>query len=251
MSLGVSAMIDERPLRAVPWLSVLLLVGAFALQIASGLTREGPAVEREALPAAWSLSSLRVAALGAPEAAARILMLWLQAFDYQPGVSIAFMELDYDRVSMWLERILALDPSFSYPMLAASRLYGEVPDPVRQRMMLDFVARHFDADPARHWQWMAHAVYLAKHRLKDLDLALGYARRLAAVDASLAVPGWARQMQIFVLEDMGELESARVLLGGLLDSGEITDPHEQWFLSQRLHELEQQIASGGENDQSM
>ena len=40
---------------------------------------------------------------------------------------------------------------------------------------------------------------------------------------------------------MGELESAKVLLGGLLDSGQITDPHERWFLSQRLAELEARL----------
>jgi len=33
-------------------------------------------------------------------------------------------------------------------------------------------------------------------------------------------------MRIFILEDMGELESATVLLGGLLASGEVADPRE-------------------------
>ena len=40
-------------------------------------------------------------------------------------------------------------------------------------------------------------------------------------------------------------QGAKVLLGGLLDSGEISDPHERWFLSQRLHELEARNADGG------
>jgi hypothetical protein len=41
-------------------------------------------------------------------------------------------------------------------------------------------------------------------------------------------------MHIFLREDVGELESARALLGGLLDSGTVTDPQEFRFLMERL-----------------
>jgi hypothetical protein len=52
-----------------------------------------------------------------------------------------------------------------------------------------------------------------------------------------AALGWARQMRIFILEDMGEREAAAVLLGGLLASGEVSDPAEVRFLTQRLEVL--------------
>ncbi|MND01070.1 hypothetical protein D3C83_199060 [compost metagenome] len=45
-------------------------------------------------------------------------------------------------------------------------------------------------------------------------------------------------MRIFILADLGEIEAAKVLLGGLLESGEVTDPKEIHFLSERLKELE-------------
>lgn len=230
--------VGERPLRAVPFAVRTMLLLALAAQIYAGSQRMSPAAIVADLPPAPSLATLRVLALGEPTVLARLVMLWLQAFDYQPGLSIAFRALDYSRLEIWLDRALALDPTLQYPLLAAVRLYGEVADEERQRRMIGFVQRHFAADPARRWPWMAHAVHLAKHRLHDLDLALALAAQLAAVQADPAIPNWARQMHIFVLEDMGELDSARVLLGGLLDSGEITDPHERWFLSQRLHELE-------------
>jgi hypothetical protein len=140
--------------------------------------------------------------------------------------------------------MLELDPGFQYPLLAATRVYGEVADPVRQRRMIAFVRRAYAADPARRWPWLAHAVYLARHRLDDLGLALALARELAAAPPDAPLPSWAREMHIFVLADMGELESAKVLLGGLLDSGEIDDPHERWFLSRRLDELERQLDAG-------
>ncbi len=44
-------------------------------------------------------------------------------------------------------------------------------------------------------------------------------------------------MRIFILEDMGESEAAAVLLGGLLESGEVTDANEARFLTDRLNEI--------------
>ena len=54
---------------------------------------------------------------------------------------------------------------------------------------------------------------------------------------------WARQMQIFIAEDMNELEAAKIMLGGLLESGKLNDPGERRFLKQHLEELERRIAS--------
>ncbi len=234
---------NERPVSAVPWALRGLLVVALLTQILWAQHRPPPVATIASLPAPPAAALLHVLALGEPAVLARALMLWLQGFDYQSGTSVAFRELDYVHLERWLARMLELDPQFQYPLLAAARVYAEVADPLRQRRMLDFVARQFRLDPQARWQWMAHAVYVARHRLHDQDLALAYARELAALPASPAIPNWVRQMHIFALEDLGELESARVLLGGLLDSGEIADPHERWFLSQRLHALEQRLAA--------
>jgi hypothetical protein len=50
-------------------------------------------------------------------------------------------------------------------------------------------------------------------------------------------------MEIFVLEDMNELEAARIMLGGMLASGQLRDPGERRFLKERLDELERRLAS--------
>lgn len=182
---------------------------------------------------------LKVASFGDPVAFSKLTMLWLQAHDNQPGVSIPFRKLDYTVLIQWLEAVLELDPRSQYPLLSAARVFGEVPVPEKQRQMLAFVEQEFHKDPDHRWQWLAHAVFIAKHRLKDQKLALKFAESLAEKARGENVPSWAKQMQIFLLEDMGEIESAKVLLGGLLESGQITDPHEQAFLYQRLKEIEQ------------
>lgn len=222
---------DERPLRDVPaavWLLLSLLLAGQIAWRASQAPRASAAAD---LPPPPTVSALRLASFAEPETMARLAMLYLQA--YLPR------ELDYRRLIAWLEAILALDPRSDYPLFAAARIYAENPDPSRSRLALEFVHRQFLADPHRRWPWLAHAALLAKHRLKDLPLARQYAADVARHARSADVPLWARQMEIFILEDMGEVEAARIMLGGLLESGQVTDPSEARFLRHRLQELEQ------------
>ena len=229
---------DERPVRDVPSLFLVFLAVALAAQIFWFILQPEPAAKARRLPSPPSVGVLRLLSLDDPPVASRITMLWLQAFDNQPGISIPFMQLDYDRVIAWLDTCLRLDQDSQYPLLAASRLYTFPPDATRIRKMVDFVYKKFFEDPDKRWVWMAHAVYVAKQRLKDMDRALKFARALRLNTHAGAVPYWAREMEIYVLEDMGDVEAAKILIGGLLESGSITDPHEIRFLTDRLHMLE-------------
>jgi hypothetical protein len=227
----------DRSVLAVPRPVLALLALAFCLQVGMQAIRPAPAARAQALATPPSPAIVRVASLDEPIAAAQLMTLYLQAFDNQPGLSIPFQELDYPRVIDWLEAILALDATGQYPLLMASQLYAQVPIEDKQRLMLDFVHRKFSEDPQLRWRWLAHATILAKHRLKDNGLALRYADDIARL--APGAPNWARQMQIFILEDMGELESATILLGGLLASGEVRDANEIHFLTQRLEHMKQ------------
>lgn len=225
----------ERPVASVPRAVVLALALALVTQIAWQSLQPKPQARAEQLAAPAAPGVLRTLSLAEPIVLAQLLTLYLQAFDNQPGISIPFRELDYPRVALWLATILALDPVGQYPLLMASYLYAQVPDRDKQRMMLEFVHRQFFADPDRRWRWLAHAAIMAKHRLKDVKLALAYAEDIAR--RARAAPSWARQMRVFLLEDLGEVESAKILLGGLLVSGEVTDPKEIHFLTERLEQL--------------
>ena len=219
-----------------PTWAILLAVCALALQITFGAMQPPPRARAAALPPPPSGPLLALLETFDPLPAAHMLMLYLQAFDNQPGVSIPYRDLDYTRVALWLRAALRLDPEGQYPLLMASQLYAQVPDPDRQRFMLEFVYEQFFADPDRRWPWLAHGAIMAKHRLKDLPFALRFARAIARHTSN--APSWARQMHIFLLEEMGEYESARILLGGLLASGVVTDRHEQILLQERLERLE-------------
>ena len=47
-------------------------------------------------------------------------------------------------------------------------------------------------------------------------------------------------MEIYILEDMDEIESAMVLMGGLMESGMITDENELNYLKYKLEQLQKQ-----------
>jgi hypothetical protein len=225
----------ERSMAAVPRWVLALFVAALAAHATLRASDPAPAAAASALEAPLPVPALRAMSAGEPQAMAQFLMLYLQAFDNQSGISIPYRALDYARVIAWLTAALTLDPASQYPLMMASQLYGQAPGSDRQRVMCDFVHREFLARPDARWRWLAHCAIMARHRLKDTPLALRYADDIARHAGGAS--HWARQMHIFLLEDMGERERAMVLLGGLLAGKEITDAREIHFLTERLQKL--------------
>ncbi|MEO5363533.1 MAG: hypothetical protein H7838_07910 [Magnetococcus sp. DMHC-8] len=189
----------------------------------------------EPVPTAW----LRVFSLGEPVVLAKGLMLWLHSFDDQAGLKVTIPDLDVGRLEGWLGSILDLDPRGQYPLLAAVRYYGELATPAQQRRLGEFVFRRFLEDPAARWPWLAHAAIAARHRLHDLPLALRYARALRRHTTAGQVPAWVGQMEIVLLEEMGEWQEARALIEALLAGDALRDPRERHFWTERLQGLPQ------------
>lgn len=233
----------DRPVSDVPKSVKWLLVISFVLQLIWHGFQQPVVAKAKDLAPPLSTRSYVMSSLGEPIAAAKFLNLWLQAYDNQPGTSLSFHQLDYPRLTQWLDTILELDPDGHYPMLVASRVYGSVKNPEKQRIMTDYVFSKFIEEPNKYWRWLAHAVITAKHELKDLDLALKYADALAEKATGENVPYWAKDMKIIVLEDMGQLEAAKILVGALIDSGEIADPYELNFLTHKIATLEEKTAN--------
>jgi hypothetical protein len=232
----------QRPATSISRWILCLLAASFLIQVGwKAQVRPGNPLAED-LPVAPRLEAMHVAALGEPATFARLAMLYLQSFDYNGSNALPYRKLDYGRLIGWLTTIQALDPLSNYPLFAAARVYAEVPDPVRQRMMLEYIYAEFQLDPKRRWPAAAHAALVAKHRLKDLPLALKYARGIEQLATANDVPLWAKQMEIFILEDMNEVEAARIMLGGLLATGRITDPAEKQFLEHRLKMMDQRSA---------
>jgi hypothetical protein len=221
-------------LRAAPVHAAAFVALALAAQLAWQASRPFTRVAPEQLAPPPHPEALRLASFGEPAAAARLAMLHVQGFDAR--------RLDYGRLTGWLRTVIELDPRSSYALFAAARVFAETADEQRARQMLDFIHEQFLRDPGHRWPWLAHAALLAKHRLKDLALARRYAAAVERHARGADVPLWARQMEIFILEDMNELQAAKIMLGALLERGDIHDPNELRFLRHKLEELEQRTA---------
>ena len=235
----------QRPLASVPRWILCLLAAAIAAQAAWQAARPAAGAPAAAdLPPPASAAVMRIASLGEPAALARLAMLWLQAFDSRADNAIPYQKLDYERLIGWLDAILSTDPRSRYPLFAAARIYAENADERKTRRMLDFIEARFMANPNVHWSALAQAALLAKHRLHDLPLARRYAAAIQQKTTDPTIPSWARQMEIFILEDMNELEAAKIMLGGLLATGRIPDPEERRFLEGRLGEIEARLKKG-------
>jgi len=228
----------ERSLVAIPKSIMLLIFISLSAQLYWHHSQQDNPARAEDLTSPPSSSSLQLLSFGDPITLAKVMMLWLQAFDNQPGISIPFKDLDYDQVQSWLASILVLDPRGQYPLKAAAQLYARVPDEAKQQKMLDFIYHQYLDDPKTRWPWLAHAAIVAKHRTKDLALALKFSQALADKSDSNAIPHWASQMNLVILEDLGEFETLQYLIGGLLQSGKINDSNEINFLNRRLAEVQ-------------
>jgi len=224
----------------VPRWMAMVLVAALVLHAALRFLEPRSQAVAAALPPVPPLPVLRLMSLGEPQLASQALSLYLQAFDNQPGVSVPFAALDYARVGTWLDAALALDPAAQYPLVMASQLYASVNDAARQRAMCAWVHRQFLQSPDARWRWLAHCAIMVRHRLNDMPTALRYAE--AITQHAGGASAWARQMHIFMLEDMGEVERATVLLGGLLARNEVSDPKEMHFLIEQLARLKRRVA---------
>ena len=227
----------QRPLSSVPrplWLALAL---ALLLQLGWQLVQREAVARVQQLPAPPSAAVARLASLGEPLAMSKAMLLYLQSFDDQAGTSLPWRELDYERLAAWLDTAQTLDPRSRYALVAASEVYAGVADPVRARRMLAFVSASFAQDPLHRWPALAQAALVAKHQLHDLPLALALARQLRVRTTGADVPPWVRQMEAFILEDMDQLGSAQLVIGGLIASGQITDPHELTFMARRLEEI--------------
>ncbi len=231
----------DRPVKDVPRPVIAILLLALFLQLGWHGSQDPLIAKAEDLAPPLSTRTYVLSSLGEPIAASKFLNLWLQAFDNQPGASISFHQLNYPRLTQWLDTSLELDPRGHYPMLVAARVYGSIKDPEKQRIMLDYIFYKFNEEPNKYWRWLAHAVITAKHELKDFELALKYANAIAEKATGDNVPYWAKDMKIIVLEDMGEVEAARILVGALIDSKEITDPYELNFLTHKISVLEKKV----------
>jgi hypothetical protein len=232
-----------RKLNQLPRLIIVGLLVSALTQIAYHRESHGSLVDRyKQLTEPASVGFYRAVSLGSDRLLSYLLLLNVQLHDNQKGRHRNYLNIDYDTLSRWLLRLYELNPKSDYPAFLASRVYSNVADKSRIRKMVEFIDTLFDKNPQQHWRRLTEACLLAKHQLEDLDLALRLAKKLADLPGDIKLPYWARDLKLVLLDNLGQLESAQLLILSMLKSGEIKDPDEKRFLKFRLLRIQQQLS---------
>ena len=224
----------------VAWLAIAALGLAASAGLGTQLDARKP--RGAAVPVPPTPTAMRAEALGDGQFAFRARSLQLQHLGNLGGRIVPYKDMDYARLERWFRRLDALDARSDVVPMSAALLFGGTQTPADVRHVTAYLADHVRRDPGRKWRWMTHAIYLARYKLDDNAHALELARELAGFEAP-GIPGWARNLRVLVLADMGRTQAARALVGKLLDSDTMPPAERRWL----RHFLERELRSGGDS----
>ncbi len=168
-------------------------------------------------------------ALGDGQFLYRAATFALQNMGDEGGRVSPLKDYDYQRLGRWFALLDQFDPKSQYLPVLVGYYFGQTPKTEDLRVVIDYLVRVTERDPERNWRWLAHAVYLARHRINDIKLALDLAYRLAALEAP-GLPVWTKQMPAFVLAEVGDNEAARDLMVVILETDQNLTPEEIEFM---------------------
>lgn len=231
----------QKPVSLVPRKIIYLIFLALTLQILSHSFYQPEKRQAKILSPPGSSETYTLLSLNEKITSSYLSAIWLQSFDNQAGHRLSYSDLNYVALTDWLNLITQLNNRSNYPMLLAAYNYSSVTNLIKQRRILDFIYQNYIDNPRKNWRWLAHAAIVAKHDQKDLNLALEYAQALGQLQHDKSVPFWVKDLSIVILEDMGKLEAAKITIAGLIANGEITDPYELRFLTQKFDALADQL----------
>ena len=177
------------------------------------------------VPPPPSRAAAVISALGDRQYAFRTGALMLQNFGDVGWDTTPLKDYDYDKVGQWLRLQDQLDPLSSHTPYIAAYYFGGSQDPSKIRPVIDYLAmvgrRPGKGAVLPNWRWMVQAVYLARFKYGDMQLALNLANELAAMYRP-GMPAWVREMPAYVMNAKGDKASAYALMMSNLKSNAST-----------------------------
>ena len=209
----------------------LLLAGALLLNILFWRGSSDLYAKWEGVPPVPSREGAVMMALGDPEFAYRLGAITLQNLGDSGGRVTPIKDYSYNMLGGWFWLLHSLDPASDHVPMLAAYYFGATRVPSDVAVVVDYLSKIGVNPVGSKWRWLVHAVFLARHRLSDPDLALDLAYKLSKMQpVGDTLPAWARQMPALILEDKGDREDARRLLKELLLSAQAFHPNEINFM---------------------
>ncbi len=184
-----------------------LVVALAAIQLTFAWNIRGTDPKRDYLEPPPSVTTQQALAFGDDQFLYRVFALEVQNAGDTGGRIVPVKNYDFDRVIGWLEVLSRMDPRSNFAVTMAGGFFGQSQHVDDVAPIVRFMMRNVDRDPRSRWRGLLNAIYLARHRLQDDDLALQAARQLAAYDFDGLDP-WATLAPAFILEDQGHYAEA-------------------------------------------
>jgi hypothetical protein len=172
------------------------------------------------VPPAPSQFAAHATGLGDYDLSYRMIGFMLQNIGKVDGRTQALRTYDYKELVKWFFAAYALQPESNYVPMMATYYYGATPDREQARELIKFLKVAGSSPKGERWRWLIHAIFLARHKVGDMHLALEIAQVLRDMD-SPNKPLWTNMMIALIKNDMNEKsekEEAYLLMKSMLES---------------------------------
>lgn len=196
-----------------------------------GYSREKEAIWLNVPPVPTKVQALSVT-MGDPQFAYRFFGLTLQNLGDTGGRTRHFSEYNYEKLGNWFSFLDEFDIRSNYLTFLAGYYYGSSLVPEDIEHIVDYLILAGQSGDGERWRWLAHAVFLARYHMDDLDKALEAANILADMTVDKPeLPAWAKHMNSLIMIEKGQDEAALDVMLKILHSNvDNMDPSEIEFI---------------------
>ena len=194
--------------------------------------------DMEIVPNVPGKEALHALAFGDEEFYFRALALNLQNAGDTYGRFTALRYYDFHKLYQWFTLLDDLDRRSNMVPAMATYYFSQTQNTADIRYVTDYLYEHATRDIEHKWWWLLQGLYLAMHRIGDMDLALKIAKPLV----NPVVPAFAQQMAAVVYEKRGEMDDALRIMETIRANAEhISDAdlkYMTYFIKERLKKLD-------------
>lgn len=223
----------------------LILAGVLLLNVAVWAYSNPLVPKWDNVPLAPSSVGATTAFLGDREMAYRFMALTIQSFGNSTGQVMALKDYNYQNLGTWFDLADKLNPHSDYVPFLAGYYFGANQDPSQLMPVINYLRRVGTYADHDKWRYLGQAVFLARHKMQNMPLALQLADELGKTYKS-GMPGWVLQMKAIIASDMGEKEMAYdLMLDDLQHRSKGMDPAEvNYMVDEICHHILTKEQSG-------
>lgn len=184
-------------------------------------------------------ATMRALSFGDEEAFFRLYALGLQNSGDTFGRFTALYKYDFKKLTAWFYLLDTFNNQSNYLPAMATYYFSQTQNPSDVSYIIDYLDKYTEGRVQEKWWWVVQAVYLAEHKLQNLERAAELAERLRG---QRGIPIWAQQMPAFVHEQRGEFGEALAIIEEIARNPEDYSQGElnfmRYFVDERLGRLD-------------